>query len=78
MARVRTRPRVKKAAARVHGVEYEPVPPRGGDAVRCVGFRTMLIRDVAWAAVGKVSLPMPDDFPTASEIKLRSDDVPSK
>jgi hypothetical protein len=43
-------------------------------AMRCVGFQTMLIRGVEWAATGKVSYPMPEDFPTASEIKLRSGD----
>jgi type 1 glutamine amidotransferase len=40
-------------------------------AMRCVGFQTMLIRGVEWAATGKVTYPVPKDFPTASEIKLR-------
>ena len=42
-------------------------------AMRCVGFQTMLIRGVEWAASGKVSYPVPEDFPTTSEIRLRSD-----
>ena len=41
-------------------------------AMRCVGFQTMLIHGVEWAAAGDVSYPVPEDFPTASEIKLRS------
>jgi type 1 glutamine amidotransferase len=40
-------------------------------AMRCVGFQTMLIRGVEWAASGQVTYPVPEDFPTASEIKLR-------
>jgi hypothetical protein len=40
-------------------------------AMRCVGFQTMLNRGVEWAATGKVTYPVPKDFPTASEIKLR-------
>jgi len=40
-------------------------------AMRCVGFQTMLIRGVEWAAYGAVTYPVPQDFPTASEIKLR-------
>jgi hypothetical protein len=47
-------------------------------ALRCVGFQTMLIRGVEWAATGKVSYPVPDDFPTASQVHLRSiDEVPA-
>ena len=41
-------------------------------AMRCVGFQTMFIRGVEWAASGEVSYPVPEDFPTDSEIKLRS------
>jgi type 1 glutamine amidotransferase len=43
-------------------------------AMRCVGFQTMLIRGVEWAATGNVTYPVPDDFPTPSQIKLRSSD----
>ncbi|NLX99578.1 MAG: ThuA domain-containing protein [Rhodopirellula sp.] len=39
-------------------------------AMRCVGFQTMLIRGCEWAATGKVTYPVPKDFPTAREIRL--------
>jgi hypothetical protein len=43
--------------------------PMGHDleAMRCVGFVTALRRGTEWAATGKVTLPIPDDFPTASK-----------
>ena len=34
-----------------------------GAAMRCVGFRTILCRGTEWAATGKVTLPVPPDFP---------------
>lgn len=40
-------------------------------ALRCVGFQTMLIRGTEWAATGKASYPVLDDFPTESQIKPR-------
>jgi type 1 glutamine amidotransferase len=40
-------------------------------ALRCVGFQTILIRGLEWAATGKVSYPVPDDFPTETQIRLR-------
>ena len=39
-------------------------------ALRCVGFRTLLIRGCQWAATGAVTYPVPADFPTDSEFKL--------
>lgn len=42
-------------------------------AMRCIGFQTVLIRGCEWAATGNVSYPVPDDFPTATEMKLRGD-----
>ena len=39
-------------------------------AMRCVGFQTLLIRGCEWAATGKVTYPVPKDFPTASKIAL--------
>lgn len=41
----------------------------GGDttAIRDVGFRTLCARACEWAATEKVSLPVPDDFPTADK-----------
>ena len=41
-------------------------------ALRCVGFQTMLIRGCEWAATGRVTYPIPEDVPTASEIRLSS------
>ncbi len=37
----------------------------GGDltAVKCVGFKTVVARGSEWAATGKVTLPIPADFP---------------
>jgi type 1 glutamine amidotransferase len=39
-------------------------------AMRCVGFQTMFIRGVEWAASGKVTYPVPANFPTDSQIRL--------
>jgi polyhydroxybutyrate depolymerase len=39
-------------------------------AMRCIGFQTLLIRGCEWAATGKVTYPIPKDFPTASKIAL--------
>jgi hypothetical protein len=43
--------------------------PMGHDlnAMRCVGFVTTLLRGAEWAATGKVTLPIPLDFPTADK-----------
>jgi type 1 glutamine amidotransferase len=45
--------------------------PMGHDleAMRCVGFIATLQRGTEWAATGKVTLPLPSDFPTAKEVK---------
>jgi type 1 glutamine amidotransferase len=44
----------------------------GGEtsAIRCVGFQTVMCRGCEWAATGKVTIPVPENFPTASEVKL--------
>jgi type 1 glutamine amidotransferase len=39
-------------------------------AIRCVGFRTVMLRGTEWAATGNVTIPLPDDFPTASQVRL--------
>jgi type 1 glutamine amidotransferase len=43
--------------------------PMGHDleAMRCVGFITTLQRGTEWAATGKVTIPIPRDFPTAGQ-----------
>ncbi len=47
--------------------------PMGHDVtgMRCVGFATTLQRGSEWAATGKVTVPLPGDFPTADETKTR-------
>jgi type 1 glutamine amidotransferase len=46
--------------------------PMGHDvtAMRCVGFAATLARGTEWAATGKVTLPLPADFPTAGKASL--------
>jgi type 1 glutamine amidotransferase len=36
-------------------------------SMKCVGFAATLQRGTEWAATGKVTIPVPDDFPTAEE-----------
>jgi type 1 glutamine amidotransferase len=45
-------------------------------ATRSVGFQTLLIRGTEWAARGKVTYPIPTDFPTSDEIRLRPSTEP--
>lgn len=40
-------------------------------AFRCIGFRTLLNRSLEWLATGEVTIPVPDDFPTANRESLR-------
>jgi hypothetical protein len=48
--------------------------PMGHDltSIRCVGFITALQRGTEWAATGKVTLPLPDNFPTADKVSSLS------
>jgi hypothetical protein len=39
-------------------------------AFQCVGLRTLLQRSTEWLATGRVTIPIPDNFPTANEIRL--------
>jgi type 1 glutamine amidotransferase len=45
--------------------------PMGHDlnGMRCVGFVTTLLRGTEWAATNKVTIPIPENFPTAQEVK---------
>ena len=43
----------------------------GNDSQECVGFITTLVRGCEWAATGKVTLPIPADFPTADKTSQR-------
>ena len=47
---------------------------RGGvdSTMQCVGFQTLLIRGTEWAATGKVTYPLPANFPSANEIQLHN------
>lgn len=38
-------------------------------AIRCVGFITIMNRGAEWAATGKVTLPVPADFPKENETR---------
>jgi type 1 glutamine amidotransferase len=38
---------------------------------RCIGFQTTMIRVTEWLATGKVTYPVPLNFPTADSISLR-------
>jgi hypothetical protein len=40
---------------------------------RCIGFQTTLIRATEWLATGKVSFPVPGNFPTADSISLKNE-----
>jgi uncharacterized protein len=42
--------------------------------MRCIGFITTLRRGTEWAATGKVTLPIPQDFPTAD----KTSSIPAK
>ena len=42
-------------------------------SLNCVGFITALQRGTEWAAINRVTLPIPDDFPTAQQTRSRGD-----
>lgn len=44
--------------------------PKNLIAMRCVGFVTLLGRSCEWAATGKVTMPIPDNFPTADKTSV--------
>lgn len=37
------------------------------DGMKCIGFATTLQRGTEWASTGKVTIPLPKDFPTAKK-----------
>lgn len=41
--------------------------------MQCTGFQTLLLRSAEWAATGKVTQPLPADFPSEQAISLRKD-----
>jgi type 1 glutamine amidotransferase len=44
-------------------------------AIRCVGFLTVLERATEWAATGKVTLPVPANFPDAEKVSLTGEET---
>ncbi len=44
----------------------------GDYSMQCVGFITTLQRGAQWAATGKVTLPVPEDFPGADKVSSRN------
>ncbi|WP_298552273.1 ThuA domain-containing protein [uncultured Parabacteroides sp.] len=40
-------------------------------AMQCAGFQVTLLRGAEWAATGKVTQPVPNDFPTEATVSLR-------
>jgi len=40
-------------------------------AMQCTGFQVTLLRGAEWAATGKVTQPVPDDFPTETKTSMR-------
>ncbi|HLG41101.1 MAG TPA: ThuA domain-containing protein [Chitinophagaceae bacterium] len=43
------------------------------DAYRCIGFQTTMIRVTEWLGTGKVSYPVPENFPTKNSTGLRTE-----
>jgi type 1 glutamine amidotransferase len=39
-------------------------------SIQCIGFQTVMSRGCEWAATGKVTLPIPENFPTATEVRV--------
>ena len=39
-------------------------------AMKCVGFLTLVARSCEWAVTGKVTIPVPDNFPDAKNVSL--------
>ena len=44
-------------------------------AYRCIGYQTTVIRATEWLATGKVTYPVPAQFPTAEAQSLRREDT---
>ncbi len=39
-------------------------------SMTCVGFQTIVLRGCEWAATGKVTIPVPKNFPTADKVSV--------
>ena len=54
------------------GRVFHTVLGHGPDQLRCVGFIVTFQRGTEWAATGRVTqVDVPDDFPTADQVRLR-------
>jgi len=40
--------------------------------IRCAGFQTIMVRAIQWLAKRRVDFPVPSDFPSETEVKLRT------
>ena len=47
--------------------------PENSPALQCTGFQVTLLRGAEWAATGKVTQKVPDDFPIAEKVTMRED-----
>jgi hypothetical protein len=57
---------------RVYNIDLGDIVVTGSDeSMRCAGFQTLFICGTEWAATGQVTYPVPDDFPTETEVSLR-------
>lgn len=56
------------------GKVFTTLMGHGDYSMKCVGFQTILNRGTEWVATGKVTLPIPAKFPTATT-KLSIDDA---
>jgi type 1 glutamine amidotransferase len=61
--------------ARIFHTMLGHVGPTAEDntAMQCTGFQVLLLRGAEWAATGKVTQPVPADFPTATQVSMRKD-----
>ena len=53
------------------GRVFHTVLGHAGEQCKCVGFQTTLLRGTEWAARNEVTIPCPDDYPTADKVSLR-------
>ncbi len=51
---------------------HTPMGHENGKALQCVGFITTLNRACEWLATGKVTQPIPVDFPKADKVSTRN------
>lgn len=52
------------------GKVFTTVMGHGDYSMKCVGFQSVVARGAEWAATGKVTLPIPKNFPTAEKTSV--------